>query len=458
MSIQNGCALAAAWNYEKASQDVYFLLHAMQHKGSDGAGIAASDGHEIRLCKRLGMLSESLPLERLEELTGSAAIGQVRMACPDDIRYENLQPIMVRAHQGNFALVSCGMISNADSLRRRMEKEGLIFQGTSDAEIIAHLIQVSQGTLQEKIEKACQILKGPYVFVLMTKNTMYAIVSCQQVHPLFLAETRQGYLMASETCAFSMFGAEHVESLEAGSMVIFRKEGITRRQMDFGNAYPCSMECVYYGREDSLYAGSSIHKLRQKAGELLARDEDVEADIVIGVPDTANAAAAAFARAIHKPLELGLIKNRYIGSTFITPTREQRDSGMRVRLNAISSIVKGKRIYLVDDSIQKGSTAKRICQLLKEAGAKEVHIRIASPKIKNPCVYGVEYIEKDQLSAGMYTTEEMKELFDADSLRFLKTEDFESLLPVRSCMACMDGMYPIDTRDYKPLIQERKEV
>lgn len=453
--IQNNTGIAGIWHGAHAASDVYSMLHSLQHRGSDGAGIAAANGTSIKAHKGQGTLSEVFKPEELSELEGFQAIGQVRMACPDDLVQENLQPVMVRAHQGAFALVSTGMISNGESLRKTMQEEGLIFQGMGDAEIIAHLIQLSKGTMQEKITRAVQMLKGPYTFLLMTKNTMYAARSPQGVGTLWAADTADGIAFATETSGFAMLDVENIRQVEAGQLVILGKNRFETRQMDAGRERPCAMESVYYGREDSLYQNTSIHRLRAQAGEKLAAGETEHADIVIGVPDTALSAASAFARTLKIPYELGMIKNRYIGSTFVTPSREQREKGIRVRLNAISSIVKGKDVFLIDDSVQKGLTARRICQLLREAGARKVHLRIASPRIQYPCLYGVEYHEQKDLCAGHYTDSEMEELFNADSIRFLDPDDFESILPCASCMACMDGEYPYALCDYESLVVKK---
>lgn len=448
-SEQNSAGIAAAWHVEDASSVVYYLLHGLQHRGSDGAGIASADGQSVVVYKRNGMLAESFDARRLEELPGDLALGQVRMATPSDNGIENLQPVIVRAHQGSFAVASTGMSLNAPGLRDHMESEGLIFQGTSDAEIIAHLIQVSAGKMVEKVETACRMLKGPYAFIIMTKNTMYAALSRIAVQALYYAKYKDGYLFASETSAFGMFDIEDLQAVEPGQLIILGKRGFEKRQMDIGSRHPCSMEAVYYSREDSLFQNASVHKQRQKLGERLAREETGRADIVIGVPDTAMASAAAFARALKLPYELGLIKNRYVGSTFVKPIKEQKEDKIKVRLNAISSIVKNKRVFLVDDSIQKGSTAKALCRMLKEAGAKEVHLRIASPLIVKSCLFGTEYIEQSQLAASEYSIEEMAELFGADSLRFLSRQDFEEALGEECCTVCMGGRAFCSLYDYE---------
>ncbi len=448
-SHQNSAGIAAAWNVADASSVVYYLLHGLQHRGSDSAGIASADGQNVQVHKRFGMLAESFNAQRLAELNGQYALGQVRMATESDIGTANLQPMMVRAHQGSFAIATAGMISNAPSLRKHMEADGLIFQGTSDAEVITHLIQMAPGKLVNKIETATQILKGPYAFILMTRHTMYAVVSRLAISQLYYVPYQDGYLFASETSAFGMFDVGTPIAIEPGQMIFLGRHGFTTRQMDVGAKYPCAMEAVYYSREDSLFQDQSVHKARQKLGAALAKGEETQADIVIGVPDTAISAATAFARELKIPYEIGLIKNRYVGSTFVRPIKEQKENEIQTRLNAISSIVKGKSVFLVDDSIQKGKTAAYLCRLLKEAGAREVHLRIASPMIDHSCFYGTEYIAREDLAAANYELEEMKEIFHADSLRFLKLEDFEAVLGDSMCTACMSGRYFGKLYDYE---------
>lgn len=448
---RNGAAIAAAWHVPDASHAVTWLLHGLQHRGSDGAGIASANGESVFLFRHAGMLSETMSESRLAALPGDLAIGQVRMASADDHGADSLQPVMVRAHQGSFAIASTGLLTNGITLRRRMEEDGLIFQGGSDAEIIAHLIQVSPGRMKEKIETACQMLKGAYTFLIVTKNTMYAVVSPDQVQTLYFARLGEGYVFASETSGFGMFEVEDVTAIAPGQMIILGKNGFEKRQMQLGKSHWCAMEPVYYAREDSQFSCQSIHKYRHRFGQLLAQNEPNEADIVIGVPDTASSAASAFARALDLPYEIGLIKNRYLGSTSLSSMARQREEGMRVRLNAISSIVRGKRIFLIDDSMQKGRTASNLCDMLHAAGAKEIHLRIAAPRITHSCLYGIEYIEPDDLCANHYDDAQLAELYGADSVRFLDLEAFESALPKGACRACMNGDYPIALHDFESL-------
>lgn len=451
-SYQNTSGIAGCWNFseEPASSQVYYILHCIQHRGSDGCGIASANGERIFTHKGLGMLSENFSAGALAELPGFQAIGQVRMKTPSDRQQENLQPVSVRAHQGPFALVCSGMLVNGPRLRSSMQQDGLIFQGTGDGEILAHLIQNGTGHLIERIESTVARIRGAITFIVMTKNTMYAYRSSDGIRPLFIARSASGGVaFSSESSGFGLLEAEEIREVKPGELIILGKEGFDTRMIKTGTALPCAMETVYYSRGDSDFEGTSVHEIRKKAGEKLAEKETADADLVIGVPDTAISAAAGFAWKLKKPFEIGLIKNRYIGSTFVRPTKTQREQGMRVRLNAISSIVRGKRIYLIDDSVQKGDTAARICQLLREAGASEVHLRIASPMIDNSCYYGTEYIPQKELAASSYNPDEMAQLFRADSVRFLEKDEFESILPKNTCRACMNGVYPVELLDYE---------
>lgn len=435
------------WNTPEAARKVYFGLHSILHRGSDGVGIACSNGEEIETIRGEGLLSEVISEKALEELKGNLACGQIRTG-ERKRHLENQQPKMVNALEGQFCVVSSGMLSNAQSLREQMSKEGLIFQGTSDAEVIAHLIQKEQGSMAQRIIKSCEIMKGPITFMVMTKNTLYAFRSADGIRPLFMAKLDEGLAVASETAAFSMVETSLIDEIPPGSLLCMKKKDVDLIRIQGSEKNTCAMEYIYYSRADSLYKGKSVHNYRKQMGKALAENETVDADIVIGVPDTAISAAMGFAEGLKKPYEIGLIKNRYIGSTFVQPLAEQRKSGMRVRLNAISSIVKGKKVYLVDDSIKKGETAKRISQLLREAGAKEVHLRIASPRMEYTCYYGTELIEPKHLAAANYSDEEMCELFHANSIRFLDEDKFRTILPENSCIACINGVYPSPLYDF----------
>lgn len=439
--LQDMAGIAGLFNVPHAAADCALLLHGLQHRGQDGVGIAVTDGETLRCYKRRGLLSELLKAEPVQESPGTAAIGQVRLRLEQDRMDENLQPVMVRAYQGHFAIVSTGMIENAAALRESMENQGLIFQGLSDAEVIAHLIQRESGHLFEKITRACRQMQGSWTFLLMTKSTLYAMRSVEGARSLFVADVPSapgGKAFATESGALSILGAKHIRELEPGELLRFGKgsEGRWLLPADGPCLGPCAMEYVYFSRPDSVLAGRGVLGARKAFGRALAQGETETADMVIGVPDTAIDAAAAFARELNIPYETGLIKNRYIGSTFIRPTRMQREQGMRVRLNAISSVVAGKEVFLVDDSIVRGSTAARICQLLREAGAAKIHVRIAAPVICTECTKGAESSRKEELAGARWTEEELKEKIRADSVRFLTREEFSRALGIRACRAC----------------------
>lgn len=451
---QNSAGITGLFNVEQAAQTIYYAMHAIQHRGQDGVGIAVSDGNSVVCKKGLGLLSETLKQDVIDDLEGNCAIGQLRMATSHDSQLENVQPIMVRSHQKYFAVVSNGMITNSVSLRNKMEDEGLIFQGTSDSELMAHLIQKNSGSFVEKIQKACQSMTGAYAFLILTKDGLYAARDPHGIRSISIAKVDDGYCISSETCSFPILGAEFLREVEPGELIELTKEGLTSyRICEKEDKKACAMEYVYYSRPDSVHNGLTVHDVRKQCGYYLAKEEDQHADIVVGVPDSALSAAASFAQTLNVPYETGLIKNRYIGSTFIRPTQQQRMQGMRVRLNAISSVVKNKSVFLVDDSVVKGFTSKRISQLLREAGAKEVHLRVASPQLKYPCLYGANASGLKDLVAANYSLEEMKQLFHVDSIRFLSVEDFKKCVPETSCFACCTGEYPEELNDYKDEVE-----
>ena len=327
---------------------------------------------------------------------------------------------MGRSHQRYFAVVSSGMITNAISLRTKLENEGLIFQGTSDSELLAHLIQLNPGSFEEKIAKACRMMSGAYTFMVVTKDSLYVVRDPHGIRSLYIAKVDEGYCISSETCSFPILGGEFIREVNPGELICFNCEGMKSSQIiEEAETKACALEYVYYSRPDSVHNGLTVYA--EEAGI---------------------------------PFETGLIKNRYIGSTFIRPTEQQRMQGMRVRLNAISSVVKDKRVYLIDDSVVKGFTSRRICQLLKEAGAKEVHLRIASPMLRYPCLYGADSTAQKDLAAFNYTVDDMEQLFQVDSLRFLSVENFKKCVPETSCLACCTGEYPEDLQDYKDEVKE----
>lgn len=453
--LQDSSGIFGIYEVEQAARQAYYGLHAMQHRGQDGVGIACSNGQTIVCQKGLGLLSETMTNDILDKMEGNIAIGQVRMATLGDSQLENVQPLMVRAHQGHFAIVTSGMITNAISIRNELENDGLIFQGTSDAELLAHLIHLYPGTLKEKICAVAKKLEGSYTFLLATKNSLYAMRDPHGIRNLTMARVGIGYAFSTETCSYGILDAKFEREVQPGELICLHKGTVESIQaLPPQKKAVCAMEYVYFSRPDSIVNSKNVHEVRSLCGMMLAKKETEKADIVVGVPDTATSAAVAFARESKISYEIGLMKNRYIGSTFIRPTDQQRKEGMRVRLNAISSVVKGKKVILVDDSIVKGTTAKRLSVLLKEAGASQVHLRIASPMIQYPCLYGCESTKQEELVCNGYTIEEMCELFQVESLRFLELEEFKQCVPSTSCLACFDGNYCTKLCDYIKNIKE----
>ena len=421
--INEECGCFGVYNVENAASLTYFGLHALQHRGQEACGIAASDDTRIECVKNKGLISEVFNTDIINALGGTHAIGHVRYSTAGSNVIENVQPIIVRAHQGEFCVVHNGQIVNAQELKVECEKDGSIFQGSSDSEIIAHLIQKEEGTFVEKIMKACRKLEGAFAFIIMTKDCMYAIRDKNGLRPLTIGKVDDGYCISSETCAFEIVNAKFIRDIQPGEVIRIAQDGIkTFKYTDEVQHKMCAMEYIYFARPDSTIDGINVHSSRKAAGRILAQSDDVEADLVIGVPDSSLSAAIGYSEASGLPYELGLIKNRYVGRTFIQPTQRQRERGVRMKLSAISAIVSGKRVVMIDDSIVRGTTSKRIVQLLKEAGATEVHVRIASAPIISPCFYGVDTSTYEELISARMDLEQLREFIGADTLKFMSIE------------------------------------
>lgn len=441
--INEECGVFGIYNVPDAASLSYFGLHALQHRGQEAAGIATSEGENVHCYKDKGLLTEVFNTKILNTLVGQNAIGHVRYSTASENEIENVQPIMVRAHSGHFGVVNNGQIVNAKELRMQLENEGSIFQGSSDSEVLVHLIQKESGSFSEKIKKACLKIEGAFAFVILTKDCMYIIRDKNGLRPLSLASLDKGYCVSSETCAFDIVNAEFIRDVEPGEVIKLSKDGMECSQYtEYTQKKMCAMEYIYFARPDSNIEGINVHTARRLSGQALAKLEDVEGDIVIGVPDSSLSAAIGYSEASGLPYEIGLIKNRYVGRTFIQPTQQQRERGVRMKLSAVKSIVKGKRIFMIDDSIVRGTTSKRIVQLLKEAGAKEVHVRIGSPTITHPCFYGVDTSTFDELISSHLNEKELCEYIGADSLRFLSIEQLYDAFKTRDlCVSCFSGHY-----------------
>ncbi len=427
--IHEECGVFGAYRVDNAASITYYGLHSLQHRGQEASGIAVSDGENITLQKGKGLTVDVFQREKLDSMVGRLAVGHVRYSTAGGQENENIQPIVSKGHNGSLAIVHNGQIVNEKELRIELENEGAIFQGTSDSEIILHLIQKQKGTLKERVMKTANRIEGAFSFLVMNEDTIYAVRDRHGLRPLSYAKSKDGYVISSETCAFEVMGIYESVDLKPGEIVEFHK-GIVKHEF-------------YSTNTDSVVEGINVHAFRKATGSILAReDKDLHADIVIGVPDSSLSAAIGYAEEAGIPFETGLIKNRYVGRTFIQPTQAMRDRSVRLKLSPVSSVVKGKSIVMIDDSIVRGTTSRRIVQLLKDAGATQVHVRIASPVITSPCFYGVDTSTKDQLIGAQMSVEEIRDYIHADTLRFMTEEEMkEATHGVGLCLACFNGEY-----------------
>jgi amidophosphoribosyltransferase len=459
-SLNEECGVFGIWGHPDAARVTYFGLHSLQHRGQEGAGIVANHAGKLTGHRDLGLLAEVFSDERiLQRLTGDAAIGHVRYATAGNGSVDNIQPFLFKFYDQQIGLAHNGNLTNAKSLRKSLEAEGAIFHSNSDTEILMHLIRRSgQPTLMERIKESLNQVKGGFAYLLLTEDAMVAALDPNGFRPLSLGKMVNGaYVIASETCALEVIGAEFVRDICPGEVIIVNQEGYQiESYTEEVQPAICSMEFIYFARPDSNIAGVNVHTARKNMGRNLAQETPVDADMVIGVPNSSLSAASGYAEESGIPYELGLVKNQYIARTFIQPTQELREQGVRMKLSAVRGVVEGKKVIMVDDSIVRGTTSRRIVQLLKEAGAKEVHVRIASPPLRYPCFYGIDIQTREELIAAKYSVDEICQKIGADSLAFLSEAglieaiglDFEA--PYSGlCMAYFNGDYPTPLYDYE---------
>ena len=459
-SLNEECGVFGIWGHPDAAKLTYFGLHSLQHRGQEGAGILANDQGTLRRHRDTGLLSEVFrnPLN-LEKLTGSSAIGHVRYATAGEASVDNIQPFLFRFQDTQFGLAHNGNLTNAQSLKSELEKNGAIFSSTSDSEILAHLIRRSHNpSFMGKIKEALNTVKGGFAYLMLFEDKLIAALDPNGFRPLSIGKMANGALVvSSETCAFEVIGAEWIRDVHPGELVIFDENGITYdRYTDDTQLAICSMEYIYFARPDSNIQGVNIHTARKRMGAQLAREFKNQADIVVGVPNSSLSAAMGFAEESGLPNEMGLIKNQYVQRTFIQPTQELREQGVRMKLSAVSGVVKGKRVVMIDDSIVRGTTSRRIVKLLKEAGATEVHVAIASPALAYPCFYGIDIQSREELIAANHTVEETCEIIGADSLTYLSIDGLIDSIGIDTdapngglCVAYFDGKYPTPLYDYE---------
>ncbi|PWK09675.1 amidophosphoribosyltransferase [Tumebacillus permanentifrigoris] len=447
------CGVFGIFGHENAAELTYFALIALQHRGQESAGIATIDGKTLYHQRGMGLVTEAIPSEHMSRLgRGHAGIGHVRYSTSGGSQLLNAQPLVFNFQRGNLALAHNGNLVNAFQLRSFLERRGAIFQSTSDTEVVAHLIaRADSNDMQESIRESLSIVKGAYAFVILTDDKLYAMRDANGLRPMVLGQIGGAYCVASESCAFDTIGAEFVRDIEPGEMVVISKDGIeSTRFAGQAKKALCTFEYIYFARPDSDIDGFNVHNVRKEFGRLLSREHPIEADVVIGVPDSSISSAIGYAEESGIPYEIGLIKNRYIGRTFIQPSQELRARGVRLKLNAVRRIVEGKRVVLIDDSIVRGTTSGRIVTMLREAGALEVHVRIASPPVTHSCFYGIDTSTREELIASRKSVEEIREYIGAESLEFLseptmmKAFGFEDTSDHGHCNACFTGKYPTE--------------
>lgn len=442
--------------YEKDTADVassvYFGLYALQHRGQESCGIAVCDDGVFSHKKADGLVSEVFSREELDRLgKGNMAVGHVRYSTTGGKNHNNIQPLVIRHVKGNLALAHNGNLINASEIRRDFELSGAIFHGTSDTEAIAYSIvreRLSCCSTEEAVERAIPHIKGAYSCILMTATKLIAFRDPDGFRPLCIGKTSDGaYVVASESCALDSVGAKFLRDIRAGEIVVINENGIksiTTHCRDIKNI--CIFEYIYFARPDSVIEGKSVHHARVTAGKILAEKSPADADIVIGVPDSGLDAALGYSQASGIPYGTGFIKNKYIGRSFIQPSQNQRESAVRIKLNTIRETVQGKRVVMIDDSIVRGTTCARIVNLLRDAGAKEVHVRISSPPFLHTCHFGTDIDSEENLIACKYSnTNEIAEFIGADSLAYLPAEELGRLIDSENfCHGCFTGKYPLD--------------
>ncbi|CAA6798801.1 MAG: Amidophosphoribosyltransferase (EC [uncultured Sulfurovum sp.] len=440
------CAVVGVFGVENASQLAYYALFAMQHRGQESTGISSADKKSIHLIKKRGLVTDVFHKGRLKLLEGSCAIGHNRYSTAGKDSVLDAQPVFAKYKLGEISVAHNGNLTNKYEVRDELIEKGAIFQTGMDTENIVHLIaKSSEDKLTDRIKDMLTKIEGAYCLVIQSRSKMFVVRDRFGIRPLSLGKLKNGgYIVASETCAFDLVGAEFVRDVEPGEMLTFREGQEPISEMIFeADPHPCAFEYIYFARPDSIIAGKTVYNMRLEMGKQLAKETPAEIDLVLPVPDSGVAAAKGYAEGMGVPFEMGIVRNHYVGRTFIEPTQEIRDLKVKLKLSPIKDMIKGKRVAIVDDSLVRGTTSLQIVRMLKEAGAKEVHMRIAAPEIKFPCRYGIDTASKDELISANKTVDEVRDYIGADSLGFLSVEGLKSSLGDDSeySMVSFDGKY-----------------
>ncbi len=451
--FQDECGVFGIFGHPESANLTYLGLYALQHRGQESCGIVSSDGQKLRAYRGMGLVSDVFKRDSIfDELPGRNAIGHVRYSTAGSSDFKNVQPIMVDYARGSIAVAHNGNLVNAQDIRNDLENNGSIFSTTSDTEVLIHLLAKSQSdSLAERVAESMMAVKGAFSIVFLTETRMVAVRDPNGFRPLALGRLNNAYVVASETCAFDLIEAEFIREIEPGEMIVIDKHGMKSfKPFKETKPSPCIFEFVYFSRPDSIIFGQQVYTVRKELGRQLAREHEVEADIVIAVPDSGVPAAIGYAEQSGIPFELGLIRNHYVGRTFIEPQQSIRHFGVKIKLNPVREVIEGKRVVVVDDSLVRGTTARKIIKMIRNAGAREVHMRISSPPTSFPCYYGIDTPSRKELISSSHTNDEISRYITADTLGYLSREGMRGAVGVPAdipsghfCDACFSGDYPV---------------
>ncbi|OPJ55989.1 amidophosphoribosyltransferase [Alkalithermobacter paradoxus] len=440
------CGIVGVFSNRDAAKDVYYGLYTIQHRGQESCGIAVADNH-INYRRGMGLVTEVFKEEILSELKGTIGIGHVRYSTAGGSHFANCQPLVGTSKGGNIALAHNGNLINSDILRSRLEDEGLVFQTSIDSEVILYLLAKHyNGDIVDSIKTVMSHIKGAYSLVIMTEKELIAVRDPHGFRPLVLGVRDGDYIVSSESASIDILGGEIVRDINPGEILVINKESSNSYHYDKSEKKSlCIFEHIYFARNDANIDGINVYDFRVKCGEILAKESFVDADIVVPVPDSGWAGAVGYSNESKIPFMEGLVKNRYVGRTFIKPTQTEREIGVKIKLNPLREVVEGKSVVLLDDSIVRGTTSKRLIESLRKAGAKKVHLRVTSPPVTHPCYFGIDTPRRSQLIASNNSVDKINEIIGSDSLKFLSTEGvLKAANSSNFCMACFTGDYPIN--------------
>jgi amidophosphoribosyltransferase len=461
--LHEECGVFGIFRHPDASRLTYLGLYALQHRGQESCGIVASNGSELRVERAMGHVSDAFDQAHLDRLQGIGAIGHVRYSTAGEVSILEAQPLLVNCQHGQIAVCHNGNLPFAKEERQRLERQGAIFSSTSDTEVVLHGVARSPKPVREAIAEVLAATEGAFSMLFLTPTELIAIRDSHGFRPLALGRLGDAWVVASETCAFDLIDAQYIRDVEPGEMIVIDRDGLrSSHPLPERKHSMCLFEHVYFARPDSLIYGKSINQSRHKMGRRLAVEKPADADIVVPVPDSGVAAAIGYAAESGLSFRFGLVRNHYVGRTFIEPRQSIRSFGVRIKLNPVRDLINGRRVVLIDDSIVRGTTSKKIVGMVRDAGAKEIHVRISCPPTISPCYYGVDTPDKSELIAANMTVEEIREFIGADSLGYLSLEgmiEASGMSANESCVACWNGQYPTRiTRDAETMWERDHET